>query len=62
MKLTLLPETTEAFLASAGLFDRRATRHVYSHSEQRVAPDVERTVHMFRCTETNTLRIWGSAN
>ncbi len=59
MTITLLPDTTKAFLPSAGLKERRATLHVFDHSSRQEKPKTECTVHWFRCTETGTLRIWG---
>ncbi len=53
------PETTVAFLPSAGLGYRRATKHYYDHTE--VRRGLTKTDHLFhfRCTETNALRVWG---
>lgn len=57
--------TEEAFLPSKGLNERRATRHVYSHSELVTLPGEKKgeTVtglgHFYRCSETNELRRWG---
>lgn len=59
------PETTEAFLSSCGIkIGMRATKHVYAKSEvalyQRSDGSSERMlVHVFRCTETGALRVWG---
>ncbi len=56
-------ETTEAFLPSHGLNNRKATKHRYSHSES-----VTKTIdgkpvvglgHFYRCDETHELRQWG---
>ncbi len=57
--------TGEAFLPCPGLNNRRATRHVYSHSELVTLPArvgaaaVTGLGHFYRCTETNELRRWG---
>lgn len=59
-------ETIEAFLPSSGIkIGMRATKHVYAKSEvalyQRSDGSSERMlVHLFRCTETGVLRVWGS--
>lgn len=61
-----VPETNTAFLPSAGLRERRATRHHYDHTAPHTVPardktDVPRTghAHWYRCEETGALRIWG---
>ena len=53
------PETTVAFLPSAGLGYRRATKHFYDHTLAK--PGLTRTDHAFyfRCSETGALRVWG---
>ena len=56
--------TLEAFLPSAGLNERSATLHKYSHSEPIVIPDghggrVRGVGHFYRCTETGETRRWG---
>lgn len=56
-------ETHTAFLPSAGLNEREATLHTYSHSELvTVKVDGKPTVglgHFYRCSVTNELRRWG---
>lgn len=58
--------TTTVFLPSKGLNERRATKHVYSHSEVITLParskESEASTgmgHFYRCTETGELRRWG---
>ena len=62
MKYTV--QTLEAFLPSHGLNNRKATLHVYSHSEavtKKFCDGAPATGigHFFRCTETGELRQWG---
>lgn len=58
-------ETKFAFLPSAGLNERRATRHVYVGSEivhipvRSGAPSVTGIAHNYRCEETGEIRRWG---
>ena len=57
--------TLEAYLPCNGLNDRRATRHVYDHSEIITIPAipgfqaVTGIAHVYRCLETGELRRWG---
>ena len=55
------PENTRVWLASEGLADRRATRHVYSRTravkgEKAAGVGYE---FIFTCTETNVARVFG---
>lgn len=57
-------QTLEAFLPSHGLNNRKATKHVYSHSEMITKKFCDGTPvtglgHFFRCSETGELRQWG---
>ena len=51
------------FLPSAGLNERRATVHTYSHSElvtlQNNGAKTTGLGHMYRCSETGELRRYG---
>ena len=57
--------TTKAFLPSEGLRQRRATLHIYDHSEVLTVPGPDRTsyvtglAHFYKCSETGELRRWG---
>ncbi len=58
------PLRKTVFLPSAGLNERRATLHTYSHSELiQVRGDGGKKItgmaHFFRCTVTGELRQWG---
>lgn len=64
--MTQIPvATTTAILPSRGLNERRATLHVYSHSEVVTLParvgvaPITGLVHYFKCSETGELRRWG---
>lgn len=53
-----------AFLPSAGLNERRATLHVFDHSEGITLKNEEGNptcgvAHYYRCTETGAVRRWG---
>lgn len=54
---------TSVFLPSRGLGERRATLHVFSHSEvitlRPVGGPITGLAHFYRCTETDELRRWG---
>jgi hypothetical protein len=56
-------QTTFAFLPSAGYNFRKATKHLYNHSElvtlQVDGSPITGLGHFFRCVETNELRRWG---
>jgi len=53
-----------ACLPSSGLNERRATIHVYDHSEKVTLnfagrDPVTGVAHFYRCTETGSMRRWG---
>jgi hypothetical protein len=52
-----------AYLPSAGLKERRATLHTFSHSDLVTVKVDGRSVtglgHFYRCTETDEVRQWG---
>lgn len=52
------PATKTAFLPLKGT--RRATKHVYSHSELVQTDAGVALGHFFRCTETGEMRLWGA--
>lgn len=58
-----MSKNDSVFLPSAGLNERRATLHTYSHSElmtlQNLDSKVTGLAHMYRCSETGELRRWG---
>lgn len=60
-----IPTTTEVLLPSAGI--NRATRHMYSHTEEvpftdeRGKPDGTAHAFVFKCQATGALRRWGNA-
>ncbi len=60
----MTPLRKTVFLPSAGLNERRATLHTYSHSELVTLknPGAVKTTglgHMYRCSETGELRRFG---
>jgi hypothetical protein len=50
---------TVAFLPCNGLNNRKATKHIYSHSELVTVNRATGLGHFFRCQETGELRRWG---
>jgi hypothetical protein len=54
------PETKNALLVTEGPGPRRATRHVYSHTDV-LRNELGRAsfAHMFKCEETGVVRRWG---
>lgn len=52
-----------AILPSKGLNERRATLHVFDHSEPTVVNTNGKPVtvlgHYYKCTETESIRLWG---
>ncbi len=63
--INLPVSATVVYLPSKGLNERRATKHVYSHSELVTLParagsgPVTGLGHFFRCSETGELRRYG---
>lgn len=60
------PEVKFAWLPSKGFNFRRATKHSYVFSENRILPSPEigkppinGIAHYFKCDETGTMRAWG---
>lgn len=63
MRRSLSVEPLSAFLPSTGLNYRKATKHIYSHSEPKTVrcggKMITGLAHFFKCTETGELRQWG---